>query len=56
MLCERIRQDLKPKLPIIVLTADDKTESVIRALRLGVNNYITNPLLLKICSIMCVQP
>ena len=44
-ICDRIRASDQPSLPIIVLTANQEPQSVIKSLRLRVNNYITKPFL-----------
>lgn len=41
-MCRQIRRQF-PDLPIIILTAKDTTEDVIKGLNLGANDYITKP-------------
>lgn len=42
-LIQRIRQDMRSNLPIIVISALEHDEFVLEAMRLGANDFITKP-------------
>jgi len=42
-LCERVRADLCPQLPILMLTAADTLEDRLRGFRAGADDYLTKP-------------
>jgi DNA-binding response OmpR family regulator len=42
---QRIRENLSPtELPVIMATANDESEDIVRAFELGANDYVTKPI------------
>jgi sigma-B regulation protein RsbU (phosphoserine phosphatase) len=51
---ERVRRDRTPAdLPVIMATARDQSEDLIRALGMGANDYVTKPLDFGVCLARC---